>query len=133
MLITVLFACLFSGCLNGLGNQGNPYDGVWNPVYTDKSVVANSASVVCNETYNPPSVTINNGSGNFTMIETCTYTAAAASGVPVTNSNAWVIGVAINNVGVVNANVNGVPITGQCSSLTICSAQGSANSVGLYK
>ena len=138
-LIAILLpALLLIGCLNG-GSQrsSSAYDGSWSISYTDKALVVDSATVSCAETYNPLALSILNGSGNIRITQTCVYTTAAVSGVSpatsTTSSNSYVIGVAMSISGVVNANVNGAPITGQCASPTICSAQGTGNSLGLAK
>jgi hypothetical protein len=125
---------LLTGC--GGGHYDNPYDGnTWQAVYpiADISAASDTQTIVCN---NPPApLTLKDGAGTTTQTATCTTTIfATATHAAITNTQAnyYIISVAIDGNGVVDASVNGTTFTGQCISMVSCpsaSAAGAALSV----
>lgn len=113
---------LLAGCGGG-GHYDNPYDGTWSAVYpiADISAVSTTQNIVCS---NPPaSLTLTDGAGTTTQTATCTTTIyATTSHAEITNTaaNYYIISVAIDGNGVVNASVNGTTFTGQCISMVSC-------------
>lgn len=114
---------LLTGC--GGGHYSNPYDGSWSAVFPseDKSSISATEVIQCG---NPPApLTIKDGAGTTTQTMTCITDILDAAGAitsSYTNNYYYDISVAIDGKGVINAIVNGAPLTGQCISNIGCSA-----------
>ena len=140
LIFPVLAALLLAGCLTG-GGGGPTYDGTWTVSYVDSSFtpptfLITSASGVSTtlpascSVQNPlPTITLVNGTGSTTQTLNCTGSAANQ------NQNfIYLISVAITtSTSVVNAIVNGVPLTGQCISAFGCAAQSGTKSLSLSR
>jgi hypothetical protein len=131
---------LLGGCLgDGGGGNGTTYDGNWTVDYTnpaDIPVALTGQTVAC--TKPPVALTLSHGSGSATQILNCTITntVVAGSAVQVTSAvqaTNYLISVAINDVGVTNAIVNGSPLAGTCISLVGCSAQSGTKTLSLTR
>jgi len=119
-LITPLF---LTGCGGDPGGH-NPYDGVWTMSYD--TGIANTSTTSC--TIPTASITLTNGAGSTTQIETCVYTQSiiigGASGVITTTTSTTDLLTAININGQgMQAIVNGNTYSGKCISQNGCSAQ----------
>lgn len=121
LIVPVFIALILAGCFTGGG--GPTYDGLWNVAYTDSSVTP-ASGVVCVESNPPATMTLVNGAGSTTQINYCT---------PGPNQ-LYLISVAVTtSTGVVNAIVNGAPLTGQCISAVGCSAQSGTKLLSLTR
>lgn len=133
LISALIVSASLSGCFGDGGTgQGTEFDGTWTVTYVnpaDIPAAGTGQTVTCNQ----PAVTmtITNGTGSTTQTLTCTITDPAA---PTTNpSFYYLISVAINSVGDVNAIVNGAPLSGTCISTIGCSAHTSTTSLSLTR
>jgi len=132
VLIAALIISLF---LAGCGGSGkSDYDGNWTASYTDPAsvpVVNNGQSITQTVSCASPTATITlvNGSGSTKQTQTCVITTTDTVTTPATTTTAtqttdFLISAAINgSTSVMNAVVNGAPLSGQCISTVGCSAQ----------
>jgi hypothetical protein len=131
LIVPVLAALLLAGCLTG-GGGGPTYDGTWTVGYVDSSftppAAASGATVICTVQNPLPTVTLVNGTGSTSQTNTCVGTVSGPQ------SFIYLISVAITtSTSVVNAIVNGVPLTGQCISAYGCAAQSGTKSLSLTR
>lgn len=125
LVIPTAITLLLVGCLAGGSGGGLTYDGTWTVLYADSGFSAGSG-VVCAPS---PLATVKlvNGAGSTIQTDNCIPATPVAS-------YTYVISVAIStSTGVVNAIVNGVPLTGSCISSVGCSAQSGTKALSLTR
>jgi len=128
LIIPLFVALLLPGCIGGGG--GPTYDGTWTALYVGPSPPpAGGGTTVACSVQNPlPTITLVNGTGSTSQLDTC-RSSTPASGVVDTRNYIYQISVAVTtSTNVVNAIVNGTPLTGQCISAYGCAAQGGTTS-----
>lgn len=132
ILLAALTVPLFlTGCGGG-GHYDNPYDGTWQAVYpvADLSSITATQTILCN---NPPAtLVLTDGAGTATQNATCITTIITATPTGTTTTTyppqiySFIISVAVDGNGIVNATVNGTSFTGQCISMVSCPAASTA-------
>ena len=130
VVVPVLASLFLAGCLTGGG--GPTYDGTWTVGYVDSSftlpAAASGATVTCTVQTPLPTITLTNGTGSTSQTNTCTGTVSG------TQQFIYLISVAVTtSTSIVNAIVNGVPLTGQCISASGCAAQSGTKSLSLTR
>jgi len=125
--ISLFIITLLSGCF-GDGGIAN-YDGTWTAGVADSvPITISGVAATCVVSTPLPAITLTNGIGSTSQTNIC-----SASGVAPTNV-LYLVSVAIDNsTGVVDAIVNGSPLTGQCISSSGCSAQDATLSLSLTR
>lgn len=126
--MVLIAALIIPFFLAGCGGSGkSDYDGNWTASYTSVPVAGAGQTVSCT---NPAAtITLVNGSGSTKQTQTCVITTTDTSTTPATISTTtqttdFLISAAINgSTGVMNAVVNGTPLSGTCISTVGCSAQ----------
>jgi hypothetical protein len=131
-----IIALIISLFLAGCGGSGkSDYDGNWTASYTDPASVpvVNNSSQYITQTVSCASptttITLVNGSGSTKQTQTCVITTTDSFTTPATTTTAtqttdFLISAAINgSTSVMNAVVNGTPLSGTCISTVGCSAQ----------
>lgn len=131
LIVPVLIALLLAGCFTG-GGGGPTYDGTWTAAYVDSSftlpAAASGATVTCSVQTPLPTITLVNGAGSTKQTNTCIGTISG------TQQFIYLISVAVTtSTSVVNAIVNGAPLTGQCISAVGCAAQSGTKSLSLTR
>lgn len=142
LIVALVIPAALTGCFGDGGTgQGTEYDGSWTASYSnpaDIPVAGTDQTVTCNQ----PTATLVlvNGTGSTSQTLTCTTTTriydstgALVDTIVVTQGFAYLISVAINSIGTVNAIVNGTPLTGTCISTIGCSAHTSTTSLSLTR
>jgi hypothetical protein len=134
LIIPFSLALFLAGCFGGGG--GSTYDGTWTVGYVTSAPILNTGTAsitgVCSVQNPLPTITLVNGTGSTSQTNSCTFT--PASGVAITQPYIYLISVAINSsTNVVNAIVNGVPLTGQCISAYGCAAQAGTSTLSLTR
>ncbi len=133
LILALVIPVALTGCFGDGGTgQGTEYDGSWTVSYTnpaDIPVAGINETVTCNQP--PVTMTVTSGTGSVRQDLTCTIT-STTSGTR-TQSFYYLISVAISSAGVVNAIVNGTPMSGTCISLVGCSATTSSASLSLTR
>jgi hypothetical protein len=125
--VASIFVSVLSGCF---GDGGVAiYDGTWTAGVADSApITISGVAATCTVSMPLPTITLANGIGSTSQTNIC-----SASGVPATNF-IYLVSVAVDNsTGVMNAIVNGSPLTGQCISSSGCSAQDTTLSLSLTR
>ena len=123
LIIGSIVPLLLSACGGDPGGH-NPYDGIW--TLTIGGLTAPAGPFGTTAFCSAPSslITLSNGAGTMTMVESCQYI-SAASGVVATSTSNLPTAVSLSGTKV-QAIVNGSAYSGTCISQNGCSAQESS-------
>jgi hypothetical protein len=132
LIVPLSIALLLAGCF-GTGGGGPTYDGLWTVRYLGPTPaqIVQGATVACTLPTPLPTVTLVNGAGSTSQTDTCDniLTASGVATVVQSPKYTYLISVAVTlSTNVVNAQVNGVPFTGECISAHGCAAQAGTTS-----
>lgn len=151
----LIFLIFLAGCFGDGGSSTTAYNGTWQVSFTS-TVAPIAVNATAGESLScsavPGTITTSNtnsstySAGSGTITQNCTITTtipgyATSSGVVPTSVTSvatapitYLVSVSINlGTNVMNAQINGVPLTGTCISTLGCSAQGGGMTLGITR
>ncbi|MBI5890999.1 MAG: hypothetical protein HZB47_10005 [Nitrosomonadales bacterium] len=129
LMVALITPVFLAGCFGSGGSSnvgGTDYDGNWpNVAFVNPDVVdpapGTNQTMICSQP--PVAMTIVNGYGSTMQLRSCqAYTTGTSTPVGVQQNFYYLISVSILPGNIVNAEVNGLPLTGKCLSPVGCYA-----------